>query len=412
VAVAVSSSSSTSPAAGLGNAPPTGAAPASSAVAGEGVEHISDREAPVRERRHSLFVDVLPVVRSPSREPRLLGSRTSGLGASNADALASSASQPQHRASLASIGSSASSMAVSRSGLSSAHMSSASGAVGSITVPQLHPSRLVRTESMTAASSASGTAAVAVENGRLCRKKSNSTSTLYVDSTINQPIMSDVIRCVSLAIYYQIAAAQQNPAIPILTHIFSTTDHPLGRSPITDKISNRPLDWTCVHTFVDGIFSSAQLTAEVAIVSLIYIERLVETTKKSLHPTNWQRIVLGAIMLASKVWDDQAVWNADFVNIFPNGDVDDLYVCAERISQQQYLHITLPPSLIISVFYMTRIITHLHHHPQARAPFKGLMLSQEPVGETIPRVHQLQCERGVNPLHQVLSRPSPPAQHN
>ncbi len=37
------------------------------------------------------------------------------------------------------------------------------------------------------------------------------------------------------------------------------------------------------------------------------------TTDTNSHPTNWRRITLAALMLASKVWEDLAVHNRDIL---------------------------------------------------------------------------------------------------
>ena len=75
--------------------------------------------------------------------------------------------------------------------------------------------------------------------------------------------------------------------------------------------------------FISRVHRKAQMEIETIIVSLAYIERLLKATdgKLCLDKQNWKAIVLTAMILASKVWDDLSMWNVDFSMICPAYDL-------------------------------------------------------------------------------------------
>lgn len=60
-----------------------------------------------------------------------------------------------------------------------------------------------------------------------------------------------------------------------------------------------------------------KLTIECLVMSLVYLERLLKNSEIELSIRNLRPIVLCSLMLASKVWDDVSMWNADFCEIYP-----------------------------------------------------------------------------------------------
>lgn len=71
-------------------------------------------------------------------------------------------------------------------------------------------------------------------------------------------------------------------------------------------------------------------------LSQVYLERLLTYAEIDICPANWKRIVLGAILLASKVWDDQAVWNVDYCQILKDITVEDMWVTANSLQNAFY----------------------------------------------------------------------------
>jgi len=79
-----------------------------------------------------------------------------------------------------------------------------------------------------------------------------------------------------------------------------------------------------VFNFLQPIFKSERLGAEICIMMLVYIERVMLWKNVAMLPSTWRRVCLGALILASKVWEDQSVWNVDFVHCFDNVSAQDL----------------------------------------------------------------------------------------
>jgi hypothetical protein len=79
-----------------------------------------------------------------------------------------------------------------------------------------------------------------------------------------------------------------------------------------------------INTFLTQIFAAADLKAEVGIIMLIYLERMLYRSRITLHGINCFRAILGALIVASKVWEDNGVWNQDFQSIMPDLQIKDL----------------------------------------------------------------------------------------
>jgi hypothetical protein len=56
----------------------------------------------------------------------------------------------------------------------------------------------------------------------------------------------------------------------------------------------------------------------------VFYCRLIKYAEVDMAPGSWKRITLASILLASKVWDDQAVWNVDYCQILKDLTVEDV----------------------------------------------------------------------------------------
>lgn len=184
-------------------------------------------------------------------------------------------------------------------------------------------------------------------------KKSSSCSTIYIDdSTVSQPNLKNTIKCVSLAIYYHIKNRKSGGVI----EIFDENLHPLTRDGVPSDYDKYNPEHRQIYKFIRTLFNAAQLTAECAIITLVYLERLLKYAEVDISPGSWKRITLGAILLASKVWDDQAVWNVDYCQILKDLTVEDMNELERQFLEMLQFNINVPSSVYAKYYFDLRTL--------------------------------------------------------
>ncbi|KAI8080741.1 uncharacterized protein B0P05DRAFT_539399 [Gilbertella persicaria] len=81
-------------------------------------------------------------------------------------------------------------------------------------------------------------------------------------------------------------------------------------------------EWNDIYDQLAYVFDCGELTAEHAIITFIYVRRMLDISKQKLWDFSWRMIVMSSLLTAVKVWDDCAIFNADFAMIFPELSLD------------------------------------------------------------------------------------------
>jgi len=188
----------------------------------------------------------------------------------------------------------------------------------------------------------------------LKRNKFSSTSTLFVANTISKPDVDELLMCMGRAILYHV----QRGAVTIQKtyyESFDETKHP---------VSNRPVDFNRIPTesevydFIKKVYTFGKMDPECIIMGLAYVERMQETCKITMDTTNWRRILLSALIVALKAWEDLAVWNDEMVGMFEGAiTVKDLNVIEIQFLCLIHFNVFLPASLYAKYYFDLRTLS-------------------------------------------------------
>jgi len=182
--------------------------------------------------------------------------------------------------------------------------------------------------------------------------KSNSTSTLYIDSTISSPKTPELVRCI--AEYYQkriLSADKSNVDLRITFEVFDESKHPLTSKKVdTNNVPPVPI----VEKYIRDVYKVGQLAPESLIMTVAYLDRISENSGFILSSFNWRRIILANMILASKVWEDQAVWNVDFIDMFPSATPHDLGQMEKKLLSMLSFDVSLKASQYATIYFDLR----------------------------------------------------------
>ena len=71
-----------------------------------------------------------------------------------------------------------------------------------------------------------------------------------------------------------------------------------------------------INNYCMNILLSAKMEKEIAIICMIYLEKLMLKMGILITPYNWRRLTLTALILGSKIWDDESFENENFAKVF------------------------------------------------------------------------------------------------
>ena len=70
-----------------------------------------------------------------------------------------------------------------------------------------------------------------------------------------------------------------------------------------------------MYYFCKYVIISGRMEKEIPILCLVYIERFLTKTGLLMNWSNWKRITLISLILASKIWDDDSLENVHFPQV-------------------------------------------------------------------------------------------------
>uniref|UniRef100_A0A6B2LE36 Cyclin N-terminal domain-containing protein n=1 Tax=Arcella intermedia TaxID=1963864 RepID=A0A6B2LE36_9EUKA len=172
------------------------------------------------------------------------------------------------------------------------------------------------------------------------------------------PSVGEIIKCLGVCLYWKIKEHQAKEP-KVFIDIFEEDKHPLGILHKPNEFDGIP-SIKEIQDFIKSIYDAENLSAECAVMALIFIERLIALTNISLQASNWRRVIFGAVIISSKVWEDTAVWNSDFRSVFPQLKLNDLSKLEREYLRLLDFTVAIKSSIYAKYYFDLRTVAEIN----------------------------------------------------
>lgn len=105
-----------------------------------------------------------------------------------------------------------------------------------------------------------------------------------------------------------------------------------------------------VYKFLKKTFDQLRLPRELAVLSLIYVRRLI-LGGTELRSTNWKPVVYSALLVSSKIWEDVSVLNVDFSDTYKPYTLQSVNRMEREFADQLEWRLFITPDEYSDTFY-------------------------------------------------------------
>uniref|UniRef100_A0A6B2LDG6 Cyclin-like domain-containing protein n=1 Tax=Arcella intermedia TaxID=1963864 RepID=A0A6B2LDG6_9EUKA len=217
------------------------------------------------------------------------------------------------------------------------------------------------------------------------KRRANTTWSMFIGNTMDTPNKDQIIDCVAQSIYFAISLHAKEKS-SVVMEIFDERKHPLTHQ----RRSYTKLPKLAeIKQFVAFMFVKQNLAAQVGIMAIHYVDQLINKTGLLVTAWNWRRVLLAALLVADKFWEEDVVCNSDYCNrYFPGLTVDDLNQLEREFLMALDFKLVLKTSVYAEYYFALRSITGKKFFPSKpldKETAMKLEMKQAPQLSSLPK---------------------------